>query len=295
MKCNLENIQIYPSENFKFAIDNLTRKTFEICLDNNDEAVFELLESRVKKLKSTVTISNQKALNIKFNEFDFAVFNATIAERIAGNDFTTVAIIRRHLGGKDKQATTLDQAIIDSLEKMAAIRIIAEMKEVEKIYDSPLKDSYSFRGYLLPTESLTMTINGQQATLIKFLSKGPIFAIADMKNQIITCPQELLEPPIKATPRTIAITHYLLRRILEIKGSTETAKTNKRVKSLRHTILFESLYKACDMETSSKITKQTARKTAESVLKYFVEKNLIKGYEFESGNAGKIRAINVDL
>jgi hypothetical protein len=102
-----------------------------------------------------------------------------------------------------------------------------------------------------------------------------------------------MQVPVRTTTRTIAINHFLLRRILEIKGSAETSKTNKRVKPLRHTILFDSLFKACDI--NGKRAKQQAREIADIILNFFVEKNLIKNFSYELGNSGKFRAINFDF
>lgn len=287
---NLPNIQVYPAKNFKVAIDNLTRQMFEMCIDGKEEISLDLLESHLKNIKSSVKISNLNSLAVKFTEFEYAVFNSTISERIADNEYTTAAILARHFGAWQKPSADIQQAIIDSLDKLAAIRIVANLDGTQKFYTSPIGD-FEFRGYLLSSESLSMSINGQPSSLIHFLSKGPVFAIAEMKDQIITCPQELMQAPVRTTVRTIAINHFLLRRILEIKGSAETSKTNKRVKPLRHTILFDSIYKACDI--SGKRAKQQAREIANIILKFFVDKNLIKNYSFEIGNGGKIRAINL--
>jgi hypothetical protein len=290
----LPNIQVYPAKNFKIAIDNLTRQMFEMCIDGKDEISLELVESHFKNIHSSIKISNLNSLKVKFTEFEYAVFDSTISERIAENEYTTAAILCRHLGCWHTPSPEIQKAVIHSLDKLACIRIIANLDGTQKFYNSPIGD-FEFRGYLLPSESLSMSINGQPSTLIHFLSKGPVFAIAEMKDQIITCPSELMQAPVRTTPRTIAINHFLLRRILEIKGSVETSKTNKRVKPLRHTILVDSLYKACGMEHASKFQKQDARKTANSVLNFFVEKNLIKNFSYETGKGGKIRAINFNF
>ena len=291
---NFPNVQIYPAKNFKVAIDNLTRKMFQMCIDGEDELSLELVESHIKNVKSSVKISNLNSLSVKFTEFEYAVFNSTISERIAKNDYTTAAILCRHLGSSHTPGIKLQQAVINSLDKLACIRIIANLDGTQKFYTSPIGD-FEFRGYLLPSESLKMSINGQPSTLIHFLSKGPVFAIADMKDQIITCPSELLQAPVKTTPHTIAINHFFLRRILEMKGSAETSKNNKRVKPLRHNILFDSLFKACGMEHASKFQKQDARKTADIVLKFFVEQNFIKNFSYESEKFGKIRSVFIDF
>ena len=289
----IPNIQLYPTDNFKIAIDNLTRKAFELCFDGKQDVDFDITESHSKNIKSNVKISNLNSLKINFNEFDWAVFDACISEFISGNEYTTAAIIRRHFGGVSKNITTLDQDIIGSLEKLACIRITIDMSDCKKIYDSPF-GTLVFRGYLLPTESLEISVNGQLATAIHFLKKGPVFAAAELKNQILTCPAELLQAPVRVTSRSIAINHFLLRRILEMKGSVDASKSNKRVKPLRHTILFDSLYKACGLDNANRKQKNNAREIAEKILNYFVEQALIKAYSIETGKAGKARTINIE-
>lgn len=288
----LKNVQIYPAKNFKVAIDNLTRKMFEMCIDSKDEISFELVESRTKKIKSYIKIFNYGSLKIKFTEFEYAIFNSVISERIAENECTTAAILCRHLGSYRTPGIKLQQAVIDSLEKLACIRIVANLDGTQKFYTSPIGD-FEFRGYFLPSESRKMSVNGQPSKVIHFLSKGPVFAIADMKDQIITCPQELMQAPVKATIRSISINHYLLRRISEMKGSLEASKTNKRVKPLRHTILLDSLYKACDI--TGKRAKQQSREIADIVLKFFVEQNFINNFSYESEECGKIRSVFIDF
>lgn len=289
---SVPNIQIYPSDKFKIAMDALTQKAFEMIIDGCGSLDFQLVESHSKKMTSTAKISNLKFLNYKFKEFEYAVFNATISERLAGNDYTTAAIICRKLGACHYVTPALQNAVINSLDRMACIRIEVNMESTKKIYDSPIGE-YEFRGYLLPTESLKMTINGQFANVIHFLSKGPIFVIAEMKDQILTCDEELMQAPVRTSVRSISINHFLLRRILAMKGTAETSKTNKRVNPLRHTILFDSLYNACDIVGND--AKRNARSIATDILTFFVEKNFIKGYSFEKGKAGKTRAIIVDF
>ena len=297
MKSNgksLENIQLYPSDSFKIANDALTKKLFEMCLDGKETAEIEIVESHTKNIKVFVKISNFSDLKIVLYEFDWAVFDACISERIAENDYTTAAIIARQLGASHTPTKDLQNAILDSLEKFAAIRIVANFDELKKFYESPV-GHYQFRGYLLPTESLEMSVNGQDAALIHFMSKGVIFTTADMKNQIITCDPKFSNPPIRMTPRAISINHFLLRRVSEMKGTADASKRNKRIKPLRHTILFESLFKACGMENANRQVKQNARDITEKILNYYVAQNFIKDYTFETGKAGKTRAINFIL
>ena len=293
-KSPLENVQLYPSDSFKIVIDNLTRKLFEMCLDSNETAEIELVESNLKKIKINIKISNLSGSKITMWEFDWAVFDAVISERIAGNEYTTAAIIARKLGASHTPTKAIRDAIIDSLEKFAVIRIVADLDDIKKFYESPI-GHFKFRGYVLASELLAMKVNGQNAALINFLSKGVLFATSDMKNQILTCDQSLLEPPVRMTTRSISINHFFLRRILEMKGSAKVSKYNKRIRPLHNIILFDSLYRACGLKDLSTRQKQQTRETAEKILDFFVKKNFIKSYSVETGKTGKARAIIIEL
>lgn len=309
----LANVQLYTTEHFKILIDNLTRKMFELQIDGEENLTAELIESRAKNIKSEIKISNLDKINVKLDEFHWAVFDACISIIKDGYEYTTLAILRRKLGGSankksitakdengnDKKVSVdlnLDNDIKTALEELAIVRIAVNMEDTQKFYESPTKSgTYKFNGYILANESLEMKVNGQEATSYHFTGKSILFATSEMKDQVITADQELAHPPIRMTRRSIAITHFLLRRIYEMKGSLEASKTNKRVTPLRHTILFDTLYKACGMENDNKRQKLNAREITEKILKYYVEKKFIEGYELETGKAGKVRAIQIKL
>ena len=309
----LANVQLYTTDHFKILIDNLTRKMFELQIDGGENLTADLIESHAKNIKSEIKISNLDKINVKLDEFHWAVFDACISIIKDGYEYTTLAILRRKLGGSankwsattkdengnDKKVSVdlkLDDDIKNALEELAMVRIAVNMEDTKKFYESPTQSgTYKFNGYILANESLEMKVNGQEATLYHFTSKSILFATSEMKDQIITADQELFHPPIRMTRRSIAITHFLLRRIYEMKGSLEASKTNKRVTPLRHTILFDTLYKACGMENDNKMQKYNAREITEKILKYYEGKGFIKGYTFETGKAGKTRAINIDV
>lgn len=125
-KNSLQNIQLYPSDSFKIATDNLTRKLFEMCFDEKESLDIEIIESNYKHIKINVQISNFSDLKIKLGELDWAVFNTVISERNINNEYTTAAIIARKLGASYTPTKDIQNAIICSLEKFAVIRIAAD-------------------------------------------------------------------------------------------------------------------------------------------------------------------------
>lgn len=295
-----KNNQRQNSDSLKIPIDNLSSTAFSTELAANERKEDEILESRKKKVTSSVTIVNETGKDIQFTEFDRAVLDVCIAERASGNEFTTPRIIFHQLGGGDKLTPNMKRAILDSIERLASVRITVDMSNAvdKKIYLDPRKDigAYRriFRGYLLPTESVDASINGQDVSAIRFLGGGILRYVADIKNQIIACPKNLLSPPVRATPRTVALNHYLLRRSLEIKGSNGRAVKRKFLKPLRRIITLQDMCEKCGIPFDDRFARRKARDTAEKILSFFVESKIIKGFHFEEKDS-KIHSIVIEI
>ena len=107
----LANVQLYTTDHFKILIDNLTRKMFELQIDGGENLTAELIESHAKNIKSEIKISNLDKLKIKLDEFHWAIFDACISIIKDGYEYTTLAILRRKLGGaaNKKSATAKDE------------------------------------------------------------------------------------------------------------------------------------------------------------------------------------------
>ncbi len=290
-----KGIQQYPSDNLKITIDRLSGKAFSSKLKAGESIKDIIVENRRKKIVTNITITNCSGDDVQFIEFDRAVFDVCISEQAKGNELITPRTIFHQLGGGDKLTSNMRKAILESIEKLARVRVSANMEEPidKKMYDS-IDGESTFNGYLLPTETLKTKINGQNVTAIRFLSKGIIYGIADLKNQIITCPKNLLAPPVRATPRTVALNHYLLRRSLEIKGSNDRAAKNKYFRPLRKIITLQDMCEKCGIPFDDKRSRQQARETATAILQFFVDNGIIKNFRFEKED-GKIYAIVIGV
>ena len=287
--------QQYPSNVLKITIDNLSNKAFGARLASGEKTEDEVFESRKKKIISKITLTNGTGQDVQFTEFDRAVFDVCISEQAKGNELITPSIIFHQLGGGDKLTPNMRKAIMESIEKLAGVRGSIDMEEcVDKKIIRTKDEKYVFRGYLLPTESIETTINGQNVTAIRFLSKGIIYGIADMKNQIINSQKNLLASPVRATPRTIAINHYLLRRSLEIKGSKDRSAKNKYLHPLRKIITLQDMCEKCGIPFDDRTARHDARGSATKILKFLVENKIIKNFHFEKKD-GKIYSIVIDV
>ena len=291
------NIQLLPVQDFKIPIDFLSDVTFDDELDAEETKSGKVVESRRKNIVSPYKITNFSKSVIKLTEFDRAVRNACIAEQSAGNEYTSPERIYHRLGGGHILYDDMRKAIMDSVWRLASVQIEIEMEKAQEKFGYGKDTGIStFRGYLMPTETLEVKINGQPVkSAIHFLKKGIIFGVADAKDQIITCDQNLLAAPIRHTERGIALNHFLVRRTLEIKGSHEAHKANTHIRPLHKTILFETMLRKCGLENATRRQRQQFKESAEKILKYEVELGVIKSYSFETVGGGKVRAITLDF
>ena len=296
-KEKIPNFQIIPSNNFKITIDYLSNEALDTELDAKEVKSGEVIESRRRKIVSSYKIYNVTDSIIQLSEFDRAVLDACITEQLADNEYSTPERIYHWLGGGHILTKEMRKAIVDSLERLASVRIEIDMETAkEKIGYGADRGKSTFKGYLMPTEYLEVKINGQLVkSAIHFLKRGVIFAVADAKNQIITCDQKLLEAPIRHSERGIALNHYIVRRTLEIRGSHEASKSNKHISPLRKVILFETMLKKCGLENATRDQRSKARKIVEKILDYEIELGVIKSYAFEFVGGGKVRSIILEL
>lgn len=277
---------VRPSKVFKIPINLLTQKAFGTHLDGNETIETEVLESRRRNITSKVTIINKNQKEVFLSEFDYAVLNACIFEYSRGNEYTSAAIIFRYLGGNRLTPNTRKE-IEHSLEKLATVRIHVDAQNACK--KGIIRDedgSTSFSGYLLPNESLNLKLNGQVVLGVHILSGGIISYMANLHDQIISCPIDLLQAPVKSTPRNIALNHYLLRRTLSIKGSNELAATNKHITPLCKVISFDDLYKQCGVDAKNKRQRQEVRETTEKILQFLVKNDVIADFRFVKKDGG---------
>ena len=287
-------VQFYPAKDFKIPIDCLTQTIFSTDFTNGNIVETEIVESKKRGIKSKITIINNSGAPL--TEFDRAVLNAAITEIANGNTTFSANIIFHHLGGGRNLPENMRRAILDSFDKLSLIRVTIEAEQAckKKIIDLDPAFKGTFKGYVLPTESLIATINGQTIDAIHSLKKGVSFFNSDLRDQIITCSQELLQAPIKATPRNIALNHYLLRRALSIKGSREKAVENKHVNPLSKSINIDELLKHCGVEYNRDRQKRILTVT-KKILQFLIEKNIIKNFTFETKKGGKFSSIILEF
>ena len=289
-----EKVQVYPSNQFVIVSDKMTNKIFNANRKNS--ADIDIVEdSKSDTLTAlNLTLSNEFPKN-NLTAFDHIIFDACISEQEKGNQFTTPSIIHRNLGGKEKNISpAVQQRIFNSIKKLATTWVSFDCSAICQKFGYNNGKAYAYNGYLLPVEFVIATVNGQIDTVaVHFLRNSPLLDVAKMKGQVITCNSKLLRlPKLNNTERVLSIKGYLFRRILQIIGSHKPHKAHlagksndnqpiyRRNKKLEKSILLDSLYAQCEIDTTSKRQLQQTRETISKVMEHFKANNLISEWHF---------------
>ena len=252
-----------------------------ICVELNDSIVKALVgksssnisvtEKHKSKRKDAV-VSN---LNVQgatvdgtpLAEHDRDVLGVIVNEQVFGNHYTTVNIIVKSV--KKLMGTVVDLTDVnDSLKKLKYTD-----KDVNEI---PFKLEN-----LLSASVFDAKVNGQPVEdVIYFNDSCPLFDIANLKDQVIRYPHELLNVPNQNnTPLVITLKKYVLRRICEIKLH----------KNLAPTITFDDFFKRCRLSKVSCDQEHNARKTIIKFLEHLKSQNFIT--DFEVKKRGNVRLV----
>ena len=284
-----------------FLIDKLSNVVFDV--DSDD--VEGILENRKSNIITPIKLTLPKDDNgndIPLSPADKLILSAALSEQDASNFFTTYSRIFHAIGGGQKlsKAPKIKEVIAESLRKLRVTHLkvdLTALAEQSKQYKNSMPEEIKnkkniLEGVLLPSETLTTTINGKIIDgTIHFLGKSILLKIAEMKKQIARCEQPLLDVPIHTTEQTLCLKGYLLERILKIKGNHDE-KRNKRVRKLSNSILFDTIYKKCGLDASDTRRTTEYRKSISLILDHFIHRDFIKAYRFIKKN-GKFYSIEI--
>lgn len=284
-----------------FLIDKLSDVVFGV--DSDD--VEGILENRKSNVITPIKLTLPKddyGNDIPLSPTDKLILATSLSEQDADNDFTTFERIFHAVGGGQRlsEAPNMKEVIAESFRRLRVTHLkvdLTALVQSSKKYQNSIPTELNgkkkiLEGVLLPTETLTTTINGKIVDgTIHFLGKSILLKIADMKNQIARCDQSLLAAPVRSTEQTLNLKGYLLERILKIKGSNDP-KRKKRVLKLNNIILFDTVYKKCGLDGND--TRRTAeyRKSISQILDHFINRDFIKAYRFIKKN-GKFYSIEI--
>lgn len=213
----------FPDEN-----GEVPEKEFSENISGKSRAVITLgMEIAAKGIEK---LRREEILATPLSPFDKLILGSCLAEQIAGNSITTINAIWKNISGNNREPKPeMRKKIIDSIERMSVIRITVNFSDAYKNLPSfkslnRPRNEIKYRRYLLPCETTTIKINGQEVSdAIEFLKESPLFALyqyADDKKQVYTIPSELLfSRAVRNNERGLVLKSYVLLRINELARS----------------------------------------------------------------------------
>ena len=291
----LKNVYFRPTKTRVEINDKATKNYFNLSAKDYDALInrhkkINIIEKRNHKkygtIKTPTSISNVEGYsNVNpLTEFDRAVLSVLISEQLAGNKYTTPAIIYRALVGKvgENIAPSKNQiaAILASVEKLMFTKFDADTAKSFEQLKYPKGDEIRLRkSTMLPACLVDAKINGQIIKdVIYFDREAPLYLIADAKNQIIRYDSNLLDVPnMNNTPLIITIKNYVIRRICEIKLH----------KQLAPTLTFDDIFQKCRIDNASPKVKFDARNIISKFLEHLKAQNFIDSFDIIKSKHGK--------
>jgi hypothetical protein len=222
------------------------------------------------KLAETVHLNGKELV---LTPYDQIVHDAVVSHAAIGEQYVTIGSIYRTMtGAPDKINITQSQAdaIKNSLLKARHSWVTIDATKEAQAYGF---DKYKYEGALIPHETITAVINGNETECIHLLRTPPLYDYANRKNQIARMETRLLNTPVNKNEDALLIQAYLYRRILAMIGSPKLSRN----------IVYDSLYKEIILTTNSKAAlwnkKSKIRDTTKTILGFWKEKGFIARYE----------------
>ena len=264
--------------------DKLAKVIFKLSDEGTDELLsgdtFRIVEKRSKKFGEITTaykILNAAGYQVlrPFTMFDRFVLAVCISEWLAGNRYTTVAIIYRALTGKigkgdSKPSVTQRKAIIESLEILMSRIVDYGAEDICQIMGYNNGNPFVGKAPLLPAAYIDFSsLNGESDTLIFFTDEPPLLKMAQIKKQLVSYDATILDMSGQNTPMNIASKNYTMLRIQEIILH----------KQLTPTITFGDVFKKLRIENAHVEIKRRIREYIIVFFDHLKSKNVVKSFE----------------
>lgn len=239
----------------------------------------------IRIVEEATDFLREKILSNSFDVFDRHVLAACIAEQLFGNKITTVNAIWKNMSGENREPEPkMRHKILWSIEKMSLIRLRISLKETFEQLQSLRKNKLrctsklEYVGYLLPCEIAPAVVNKFNVVdAIKFLEETPLlYEYASWKRQAYTIQSNLLpSPSVRNTDLGMAMKHYILLRVNEMKRSDNTAASS---------MLLNSIIQYCDGNLSDRKLRKRVRDSAYSYLTELKDKQEILDFSLLDAN-----------
>ena len=200
----------------------------------------------------------------KLLPFDKRVYIAVAALYNAGNTYITLTQIYYAMGNTGKPSRGQLEKISESITKMQGANIFIDNIQESEAYNYL---RFHYKGYLLPIEITTATINGQLAeSAIRILREPPMMTFAKQRKQITTITVKVLQSPISKTDANLLIDDYLIERIGRAKRGGTGCK-----------ILYDTLYENAQITTPKQ--RQRAPEKIKTYLEHYKSCGMIENYQ----------------
>ena len=265
--------------------DKLAKVIFKLSDEDSEDLLagetYQIVEKRNLKgqgeILTAFKILNEAGYQVTrpFTLFDRFVLSVCISEWLAGNRYTTVAIIYRGLTGKigtDAQpSVTQRKAIKDSLEILMSRLVDYGAEEVCSVMGYNKGNPFYGKGTLLPANYVELSaLNGDSDTLIFFTAEPPLLTMAEAKKQLISYDARLLDIPRQQnTPMNIEAKNYTMLRVQEIVLHRQ----------LTPTITFKDVFKKLRIENADNKTKMRVREFVVGFFKQLKSEGGVKSFE----------------
>ena len=260
-----------------------------------EEVVSELKIPINDKIINLVDIWRDENITLSTNnitQFDMAVMDAAYTIMCSGYMVITAEWIARVLSGNPDQKITPQKigAIRRSIDKLRSVHIKIDCKdEINSRKDTKGKiEKFIYESYLLPLDKIEARYeaNGKEIVAYLVLTKPALYRYAEIFNQIIDVPAELLDTheEFRDTDEAILIKRYVIKRVAQIvsKNKLNSNKISflwydKDIDEERG--LFPELGYVPNDSKAWRDKKQKINKTVKLTLKSLKDKNAIKDFE----------------
>lgn len=233
---------------------------------------------KAMKVKACVNIDEIKSATINKNLtlFDREVHDSIVSLWADGNDIISNRMVYQAMTGDPnarlKPGPMMD-AISASIEKCQKTMVQIDATEEGKAYGYG-HDETRYRGYLIPSNTVTGILNGVVVEdCLEMINMPTLFKYARGKKQISRYDIALLNSPVRKDEETIVLQGYLMRRIQAMKSSS----------NMRDTIVCETMFKELEITAESdgalRNKKAKIRDKAKAIFDYWKAQDFILGYE----------------
>lgn len=163
--------------------------------------------------------------------------------------------------------------LLDEFSRLRKTEITIDNKEESEVYNYPY---YKYTGALLPSEAVTIVVNGVETTAIHLLREPPLAEFARQRGQITPIKIECLQAPKSKTDFNLRIQNYLISAIAHQK--------HKKPQGGSANMLYETIYEHTGIVQSptsekEKDDKAKAPGVIKDYLQQFVSADLISSFE----------------